>query len=72
MTKKPSLFRATFEFIQDGNSDGTTEDIESLTIECEGLDALGCYYVLKTEGWSIDSPDEIKELIDRVNKSIIE
>jgi hypothetical protein len=70
--EKPSLYRATFEFIQDGNTDGTTEDIESIIIECEGMDALGCYYVLKTEGWSINNTDELKELIERVNKSIIE
>lgn len=70
--EKPSLYRATFEFIQDGNTDGTTEDIESIIIECEGMDALGCYYVLKTDGWSIDNTDELKQLIERVNKSIIE
>ena len=70
--EKPSLYRATFEFIQDGNTDGTTEDIESIIIECEGMDALGCYYVLKTDGWSINNTDELKELIERVNKSIIE
>ena len=70
--EKPNLFKATFEFIQDGNTDGTTEDIESITIECEGLDASGCYYVLRTNGWSINNTDELKELIERVNKSIIE
>jgi hypothetical protein len=70
--EKPSLYKATFEFIQDGNSDGTTEDIESIIIECEGLDVGSCYYVLKTDGWSIDNTDELKQLIERVNKSIIE
>jgi hypothetical protein len=67
-----SLFKASFEFIQDGNSNETTEDIESLIIECEDIDALGCYYVLKTNGWSIDKPEEIKSLIERINKIIIE
>jgi hypothetical protein len=69
---KPSLFKATFEFIQDGNTNGTTEDIESLIIECENIDADGCFYVLKTNGWSIDEPEEIKSLIERINKIIIE
>jgi hypothetical protein len=70
---KTSLFKASFEFIQDGNSDGTTSDIEDLTINCESIDATGCYYVLSTTtGWSIDGPEEIQNLIERINKSIKE
>jgi hypothetical protein len=73
MSDKPSLFKATFEFIQDGNTNGSTSDIESLVIECEGVDASGCFYVLKSDtGWSINEPDDLKELIERINKSIIE
>ena len=68
---KPSLFKASFEFIQDGNTNGSTSDIETLIIDCENIDADGCYYVLKSDtGWSIDNLDEIKELIERINKSI--
>lgn len=70
---KPLLLSATFTFSQDSNCvDGG--DIEELTIRCEsslGIDYdKDCFYVLKTEQWSFDSIDELKELVDRVNKTI--
>ena len=68
---KPKLDRCTFEFTQEGNCNGSTREYEDLTIICEsscGIDNdEGCYYVLKSEsGWSIDSVDELQELINRV------
>ena len=70
---KPTLYKATFEFSQEGNTDGTTDEYEDLTIECEGLNIEkgDCYYVLRTtSGWSIDNIDELKELLERVDKVI--
>jgi hypothetical protein len=70
---EPKLDRATFEFSQEGNCI-SAEEIEMLTIECEsslGIDNDGaCFYVLKTEGWSIDSVKELQDLFDRIQKSI--
>jgi hypothetical protein len=71
---KPKLIKCSFTFEQEGNGNGTTDEIEILTIECEaplGIDNdEGCYYVLKTDGWSIDSVKELQELFDRINKVI--
>jgi hypothetical protein len=70
---KPTLYRASFEFYQDGNTDGTTDETEELKVECMGLGDLseGCYYVLKTNtGWSIDNIDELKQLLERIDKAI--
>jgi hypothetical protein len=71
---KPKLLKCSFTFDQEGNSNGTTDEFETLTIECEsslGIDNdEGCFYVLKTEGWSIDSVNELQELFDRINKVI--
>jgi hypothetical protein len=72
---KPKLDRASFEFSQEGNCNGTTDDIEFLTIECEsslGIDNdESCYYVLKSEkGWSIDNVGDLQELFDRIQRSI--
>jgi hypothetical protein len=72
---KPKLDRSTFEFSQEGNCNGSTDDIEFLTIECEsslGIDNdAGCYYVLKSEkGWSIDSTKDLQDLFDRIKKTI--
>jgi hypothetical protein len=65
------LERATFEFSQDGNCISGTDDYEVLTIECEsslGIDRdKDCFYVLKTEKWSIDNENDLKVLFDRIN-----
>lgn len=70
--EQPKLAAATFEFTQEGNCiDG---NIEELNIRCEsslGIDNDGgCFYVLKTEQWSIDSIDDLQKLFDRINKVI--
>ena len=70
--QQPKLESASFEFSQEGNCvDG---DIELLNIRCEsslGIDNdEGCFYVLKTEGWSIDSTDDLQKLFDRISKAI--
>ena len=68
------LERATFEFSQDGNCITSSDQYESLTIECEsslGIDRdEGCFYVLKTEKWSIDDEQDLKKLFDRIQKVI--
>jgi hypothetical protein len=72
--EKPKLEKCSFTFYQEGNTNGTTDDIETLTIECEsslGIDNdEGCYYVLRTDGWSIDNVNDLQELFDRIQKAI--
>lgn len=72
MSNKPQLENCSFTFTQEGNCNGTTNEHEVLTIECEsslGIDNdRGCYYVLKTEtGWSIDNINDLQDLLDRIN-----
>ena len=68
------LERATFEFSQDGNCISSSDQYESLIIECEsdlGIDRTeGCFYVLKTEKWSIEDEQDLKKLFDRIQKVI--
>ena len=70
---EPKLDRATFEFSQEGNCI-SADEIETLTIECEsslGIDNDGgCFYVLKTQGWSIDSVKNLQDLFVRIQKTI--
>lgn len=70
---KPQLESATFNFSQEGNCIGP-EDVESIEIKCEsslGIDRdEGCFYIIKTQGWSIDNVQELQELFDRIQKSI--
>jgi hypothetical protein len=69
------LERATFEFSQDANCLSDSDQYESLTIECEsslGIDRDGgCFYVLKTEKWSIEDEQDLKKLFDRIRKVVI-
>lgn len=64
---------ASYQFHQEGNYHGTTSKIESLTIEFESVALHGDdndgFFVLKTEGWSIDSIEELEELFNRIKKT---
>ena len=53
--EKPILYKANFEFTQQGNSNGTTQEIETLSIDCESAGTAEFFFVLKSDsGWSID------------------
>ena len=74
-TNKPKLDKCSFEFTQESNTNGSTGELESLTIICEsslGIDYdEGGYYVLKSEtGWSVDGVKDLQELFDRINRVI--
>ena len=64
---KPELTKASFVFIQEGNTEGTTSDIEEITIDYEVIADEG-FFVLRTEGWSVDSVEELEELFNRIRK----
>ena len=70
---KPKLEKAIFEFSQEANC-VSKDELETLTIECQsslGIDTdEGCFYILKTEGWAIDSAQELQNLFDRISKTI--
>jgi hypothetical protein len=72
--EKPKLEKCVFYFSQEGNCQGTTQDIEELQITFEsslGVDNDECgYFVLKTKGWSIDKVNELDELFNRIKKII--
>jgi hypothetical protein len=70
---KPTLAKISFDFFQDGNTLGTTEEYEKLEISVEsqvGDISEGAFYVLKTDGWSVDGAFELDDLFERINKSI--
>lgn len=73
--EKPLLSKATFVFVQDGNTCGTTDETEELIIDLNSPSLISgpddCFVVLRTPtGWSIDSIDELSELIDRCKMSL--
>ena len=65
---KPELSKASFVFTQEGNTEGTTSDIEEITIDYEVIADEGGFFVLRTQGWSVDSVEELEELFNRIRR----
>jgi hypothetical protein len=67
---KPILNSSSFKFSQEGNCNGTTGLYEYLDISYDsdlGLDRTNeGFFVLRTEGWSVDGVEELEELFDRI------
>lgn len=71
--EKPVLDKITYEFLQDTNTNGTTgkrDEDEKLTITYESvmssLDDEPGFYVLRTEGWSINDESELIALFKQI------
>ena len=73
MDNLPMLSKITYVFTQEGNTDGTTEFVEELTVEVEGVFDIikdGGYLVLRTStGWSINDPNDLNYIFDTVIKN---
>ena len=72
---KPKLERVVFTFVQESNCvDNQNDDWEELEVRCEsslGIDYdNGCFFVLKTEQWSIDSKKEFDEMLSRIGDAV--
>ena len=63
--KELSLSSVVFEFCQEGNTLGTTEEEEVISVKCEyQLPGDEPFFTVKTEtGWSIDDPKELVGLL---------
>jgi hypothetical protein len=68
------LEEATFRFSQDGNCLSERDQYEFLEIEARaslGIDRDNdCFFVLKTEKWSVDSIEDLEKLFNRIKKVI--
>lgn len=64
------LNKVTYEFLQEGNTDGTTSPEEKITVEIqsslESLDKSSGYFVIRTDGWSFDNIKEFKTLLKSI------
>ena len=64
--------RVLFEFFQEGNTMGTTAETERLSIVLQDATLDGeFFYELKSEtGWSMDDPQELKDILNRCHKAL--
>jgi hypothetical protein len=69
------LEEATFKFSQGANCLTNEDEYESLEIEAQsslGIDRDNdCFFVLKTEKWSVDSVEDLEKLFNRIRKIVI-
>jgi hypothetical protein len=75
MDETAKLEKMTFMFSQPGNCvDSRTDEYEELEVRVEsslGIDYDdGGFFVLKTEQWAVNGPDDLKELLQRVENAV--
>ena len=75
MEEKIQLESVTFKFSQEENCCSDEQDgVETLTVKCESSLGIsnddGCFFVLKTEQWAIDGPEDLAALLDKVKQAI--
>ena len=69
------LNKITYDFSQEGNTDGTTDRYEELVVEVQGPSGSileeGGYLVLRTPtGWSINNLEELTDLLKIVESGV--
>lgn len=68
------LEEATFRFSQDANCLSDQDEYEFLEIEAKsslGIDRDNdCFFILKTDKWSIDSVEDLEKIFNRIKKVI--
>jgi hypothetical protein len=68
------LEEAKFRFSQDANclSDDEYEFLEVEAKSSLGIDRDGdCFFVLKTNSWSVDSIEDLEKVFDRIRQVVI-
>ena len=72
--EKPKLLSASFTFTQESNC-VSPDDIEEIKIDCLSdlmIERGECFFVLKTKSWSIDSEEELNDLISKIKSGLTE
>ncbi len=70
--EKPKLVSASFTFTQEANCI-SADGVEEIQIDCNSdlmIERGECFFVLKTESWSIDSEIELNQLISKIKSAL--
>jgi len=69
MNELPQLNKVSARYSQTGNTLGTTDEVEELTIDLEFQlnEEDGPFIVLRTEGWSLTDMSELEALVARTS-----
>jgi hypothetical protein len=69
--EKPKLVSASFTFTQEANC--ISDRVEEIQIDCNSdlmIERGECFFVLKTESWSIDSEVELNDIITNIKTAL--
>jgi len=64
-----SVSSVVIELCQNGNTNGSTQDVEDMKIRFESptfIDEEGSFMVITTTGWSVDSGAEMGKILDKL------
>ena len=68
------LEKIVYTLNQEGNTNGTTEEYETLEVTVESgagpIDKDGGFLVLRTKGWSINDSDELYKILSMLEKGV--
>lgn len=68
------LEKIVYTLSQEGNTNGTTEEYETLEVTVESgagpIDKDGGFLVLRTKGWSINDSDELHKTLSMLEKGV--
>lgn len=72
---KTILDKISYKFIQEGNCNESTDDTEILTVDVESVygdlrEGEGFYTIKTKTGWSIDSIEELYDLLKVVKNGV--
>jgi hypothetical protein len=69
------LEEASFRFSQDANCLSDRDEYEFLEIKARssiGIDRdEDCFFIIKTEKWSVDSAEDLEKLFNRIRQIVI-
>lgn len=68
------LDKISYTFFQEGNTLGTTTTEEEMIVDvetqCDSIEESGGFLVIKTDGWSINNVEELKDMLKLVEDGV--
>ena len=68
------LNKISYTFFQEGNTLGTTTTEEEIIVDvetqCDSIENEGGFLVIRTNGWSVDSAEELKDMLKLVEDGV--
>ncbi len=64
--EQPELFEAKYTFSQDCDTWQTEGDSQTIEVDIIGVGDNDKYFIIKTDRWSFDTPDELFNMLKKL------